>query len=127
MLFIILIWTVNTVYAGDRLPSLLVSHSWQLNTTSKGKPEVLNIKEFQSTFSHDGKWVFKSVMSGQFEGMKMNGAGTWRIKDSKLFYTVGGNSGQSNIEIKNGILKLNPDPVLLFNGETPINTVYVKH
>ena len=115
----------TAVFAGDRLPSLLLSNSWQLSNTNIGKPEKINIDGHNATFKNDGTWTYVTILSGPFTGMEMNGKGTWRIVDSTLIYTAGNKKGKSKISIENGILKLNPDPVLAFDGNDALETTYV--
>ena len=126
LLTIVILCLFNSpnVFAGDRLPSLLVSNAWKLVETDKGLPSKMFIKEYKMTFLPDGNWSFNSELTGKYAGMKMNGSGTWRVKEETLIYTAGDNSGKSQIEIKDGILRLNPDPVVVFNGIEPVATIY---
>jgi hypothetical protein len=123
---LILCFFSTMVIGGERLPSLLISNPWKLSSTSKGSPNELNIQEYIITFKTDGTWAYTSVLDGQFEGVKTKGSGTWLIKESVLIYTAGDNTGESNISIENSLLKLSPDPVLVFEGKEEIDTTYVS-
>jgi hypothetical protein len=123
IIFLVVFLSFSAI-AGDRLPSLLSNGVWELKSTSKGKPEQLNIETYTASFNSDGSWIFKSSLNGKFAGMTVEGAGSWSITGSTLNYTAGDNSGSSTIVIKDGILYLSPDPVVLFNGSEQIKTEY---
>ncbi len=125
IIVVFFLYSISNVLAGERIPSLLVG-TWKLINTSKGLPIKMFIKEYKVTFLSDGKWMFKTVLAGKYEGMEMKGSGTWQVKGENLLYTAGDNSGISHIEIKEGILKLNPDPVVMFNGTENVTTAYSK-
>ncbi|MGJ8674107.1 hypothetical protein [Rubritalea sp.] len=89
-----------------------------------GPPSVISLGKYTAIFNKDGTWSYSAKMAGKLEGMEMKGTGTWKVDGSILVYTIGDNQGKSNIQIRNTVLTLSPDPVLLYNGTEPIETLY---
>jgi hypothetical protein len=101
--------------------------SWNLKTISGNSPDKLNIKSCKIEFSEDGKWNYSVKMTRQYEGMELEGSGTYKTNSNAFEYTAGENSGKSEIEIKDDLLMLSPDPVIKPNGgKVAAKTVYER-
>jgi hypothetical protein len=99
---------------------------WDLETVA-GKPaNSINIQTWRITFSASQQWTYFGEMTERFGGMRLSGSGTWKIVSGELEYTAGENKGRSNVMIKNGVLTLSPDPVVMPDGKTPAVTTYKR-
>jgi len=112
------------IYAGERLPSLLISHSWKISEVSKNTLAVLKIKRLVLNFHYDGTWDYNGTRVENNIETKTHGAGTWSIDNDKLTYSIDHHEGSSVIAIEKGVLRFSPDPVLSLPGGSASNTEY---
>jgi len=97
---------------------------WTLKRVAGESPSKINIKTWQIEFSENGDWKYSGSMTGQYEGMELNGSGKYKISENIFEYTAGNNNGKSKIEIKDNILTLSPDPVVKPKGKDDVMTIY---
>jgi len=98
--------------------------TWDLRTFADAPPTAHNIKTYEVAFLPDHTWTFSAVMTGDWEGMRMEGSGSWSVDAGQLDYTAGANSGSSVISWRDGSLVLDPDPVLRDQARQPGTAVY---
>jgi hypothetical protein len=108
----------TTIHANDMLGT------WALETVGGGPPGASNIKSWQIVFSADNQWTYSGEMTGTFAGMQVNGSGTWGVISGVLDYSVEGSEGRSTATIRERILTLTPDPVIMPDGKTAAVTTY---
>jgi hypothetical protein len=100
--------------------------TWLLETVGGDPPGTINIKSWRIVFSTNQQWTYSGEMTGKFAGMHLNGSGTWKVSSGVLEYTAGENKGRLTPTIRQRILTLSPDPVVMPDGKTPVVTTY-KH
>ena len=103
--------------------------AWVLKTINGLPPSNLQIKDWRIDFLTNQHWTYSGEMTGHFTGMKLSGEGSWRIQSDSsgsLEYTAGENSGRSTITLRNGLLRLSPDPVIVQDGKNPVTTTYKR-
>ena len=98
--------------------------TWVLETVGGDPPATINMRSWRIVFSTNHQWTYSGEMTGKFAGMEVNGSGTWKISSGVLEYTAGENKGQSTPTIRQRILTLSPDPVVMPDGKTPVFTTY---
>jgi hypothetical protein len=98
--------------------------AWVLETIGGGPPGASNIKSWMIVFFANNQWTYAGEMTGIFAGLQVNGSGTWEISLGVLDYTVEGDKGRSMAAIRERILTLSPDPVIVPDGKTPVVTTY---
>ena len=104
-----------------------IQGTWVLREAGGAPPERIGVGSLQIEFRSDGTTHVETTMTGAFEGMRMNGSGTWRLTDSTLTWITGDNSGTSRVALLGDSLTLEPDPVLVQpGGKGPINTRYAR-
>ena len=108
-----------------QLSSALVG-KWALRTVAGRPPSTINIKAWEISFSPNGKWKYSGEMTGSFAGMRVEGSGSWTVKNDILSYSAGATHGTCKIAIKARALSFSPDPVLMPDGKTPVNTEYER-
>jgi hypothetical protein len=102
--------------------------TWVLETVGGDPPATINIKSWRIVFSANHQWTYSGEMTGRFAGMQLNGSGAWEISSGVLEYTAGANKGRSTPTIRQRILTLSPDPVVMPDGKKPAVTTYkTKH
>ena len=107
-------------------PSPSLVGAWHLKSVGGKDPATISIKAWQVEFREHGNWVYSGAMTGEYEGTKLSGSGTWSLKGSELDYTAGSNKGQTTVHIDDRTLTLSPDPVLRFHGKEPVETQYAR-
>ncbi len=100
--------------------------TWKLKTVGGGNPATLDIKSWQLEFREQGKWIYSGAMTGKFDGMTLNGSGTWLLQGNQMEYTAGANRGKTTVHVDNNSLVLSPDPVVRLNGKEAVETQYVR-
>jgi hypothetical protein len=100
--------------------------TWVLETVGGEPPATINIKSWRIVFSTNHQRTYSGEMTGKFAGMQLNGSGAWEISSGVLEYTAGESKGQLTPTIRQRILTLSPDPVIMPDGKTPVVTTY-KH
>ena len=90
--------------------------SWLLAEVNGSPPGTLHIETYRATFLKDGTWSFEAKMKDPFAGLEMKGKGRWSIKDHRLVWTAGANSGESTFSCDGRTLTLDPDPSVTPNG-----------
>jgi hypothetical protein len=113
---------------GDKLRDLesRVSGEWTLKEWGGESPRALNIKELVFRFKKGGIWEYEATMTGTYEGMMMKGSGTWAIEGDSFVYKAGDNGGRSHVTIIDGILGLDPDPIVFKEGKTRGKGLYIR-
>lgn len=106
-------------------PSNLVG-VWKLAKVSGQDPATAaEVKSWQVEFQDQGKWTFSGELTGEYEGTKMSGDGTWTLNGDQMEYTAGSNKGSTTVHAVNGSLVFSPDPVIRPHGTTAVETTYV--
>ena len=65
-------------------------------------------------------------MSGPWEGMTLEGRGTWSLDGERVRYTDGERSGSSAVRVEGSRLWLDPDFGLRRDGSVPIASEYER-
>jgi hypothetical protein len=86
--------------------------TWSLASVNGAPISTQQLKSHQVHFVEDGTWTFTSEMTGRYEGMHLEGSGTWKFSEATLEYTAGANSGVSTATMDASTLTLDPDPVI---------------
>jgi hypothetical protein len=112
----------------DGAPSVMLPGNWRLAAVDGADPASVHIKEYRAQFEKNGSWLYTATMNGNFEGMQLNGHGTWAIKNGVLSWTAGANSGASKVIFKGkNQLLLDSDPVIRApGGKQLVRTEYVR-
>jgi len=100
--------------------------SWGLSEVNGSTPGSVHIETYRATFSRDGTWSYEAQMKDPFQGMEMKGNGRWQIKNHRLAWTAGANSGESIFSCDGPTLTLDPDPVIVLGGADPARTTYLR-
>ena len=100
--------------------------TWTLVAAGGQPPESLSIRLYSVCFAEDGTWRYQAQLIGRFEGLSMEGAGSWRCDHDSLSFTAGDNAGVSHVVLDAGRLRLEPDPVLRREGTEPVVGVYER-
>lgn len=100
--------------------------AWQLKSVGGSDPASINIKSWRIEFRGQGQWIYSGAMTGEYEGTKLSGSGTWSLEGSQLTYTAGDNRGKAIVHVYGDSLALSPDPVIRLHGKEPVDTQYVR-
>jgi hypothetical protein len=100
--------------------------AWKLRSVGGSDPASINIKSWRIEFRAQEQWIYSAAMTGEYEGTKVSGSGTWLLEGSQLSYTVGDNRGKTIAHVDGDSLTLSPDPVIRLHGKEPIETQYVR-
>ena len=101
-----------------------LSGSWVLETVNGRPPKTVNIASWRISFATNRHWTFGGEMAGRFQGMQINGSGSWDIESGILQWVAENRKGQSKATIQGAILTLSPDPVITPGGKSPAVTTY---
>jgi len=107
-------------------PSSNLLGAWKLKSVGGKDPATINIKSWKIEFREQGKWTYSGAMTGEYEGMKLGGSGTWLLEGSQLDYTAGANKGETTVHVGGSSLTLSPDPVVRLHGKELVETRYVR-
>jgi hypothetical protein len=86
-------------------PSPSLVGAWHLKSVGGKDPTTISIKSWQIEFREQGNWVYSGAMTGEYEGTKLSGSGTWLLKGSELDYTAGSNKGRRSLTRSGDSLK----------------------
>jgi len=114
------------IIAADSIDAKDLLGSWVLETAGGEPPSVLAIKSWRINFSADQRWTYAGEMTGRFAGMQLRGSGEWRINSTLPEYSAGANKGQSKVIIRDRLLTLSPDPVVMPEGKTRVVPTYKR-
>jgi hypothetical protein len=112
--------------AGDSTDAKDILGSWVLETVGGVPPSAVAIKEWRISFSADKKWAYSGEMTGRFAGTQLSGSGQLKLRSDVLLYSAGANKGESKVTVKDKILTLSPDPIVMPDGKTPAVTTYKR-
>ena len=91
--------------------------TWSLVRVDSKSPSRINVKEWRITFRENGTWSYAGSMEGSLAGMKLSGAGTWRVvSPGHLEYRAGDIRGTLAFALNGNSLSFRPDPVLAKPG-----------
>ena len=100
--------------------------TWYINKANGNNPKELSIDFNAIRFLSNGTFVYEAHINWNEPGKVIKGSGIWSLAKDELVYTINNKSGRSKIKLENGILKLNPDPILAFEGKNSIASEYSK-
>ena len=100
--------------------------SWLLLTVDGREPETENIESYRCSFFEDGTWNYEMMMIGPYAGIMVKNSGTWTLSGGQLSYTLGDNSGITQITLAHGWFVLNPDPIIQSTGLKNVPTKFAR-
>jgi len=101
--------------------------TWKLVLAGNEPPQSLHIRAMRLEIRIDGTYSWESVMQDQWDGMKLQGNGTWELDGERIRYTTGEGPNASLARINGSRLLLEPDFVLKRDGIIPVVGIYERN
>jgi len=110
--------------SGERLPSLLISNSWELQAVTDEQGKAAKISSYILSFKANGSWYYRFKST---QGVKPSKHSCrWRVEGTTLKYQCENSKGESQLSIENGILHFNSDPVLMLERQLSLASDYKR-
>lgn len=95
----------------------VLAGKWTLTSWNSRPISEQHIAKLELTFSADGKMASRVVMDEKWNGMILEGSGTWSLApDGLLTWTHGAGSGKTTVKRDNNILLLSEDILVRSDG-----------